>query len=248
MATEPNEVRRETLRRPLRELVADVELANNLLHELNRYLDQLRTHAPELLRVEALSDEPFIKYGFSALERASFSDMTNSNKLVAVRTELLRTITDKAQMINHYKNIRDDPRTAPMMTIMIVVSTEKFKKEAPQITAGQSGCDTQPDVPTLTCAPGAHRWNASPILNAAEPFEEPLILSVEDKVRPNKDDVLGRCMLPSQYVERRLDHKAINTRRFNLEKHVMVIEGEKIKEVKFASKIHMKYINPINGP
>ncbi|GKC93993.1 alpha-dioxygenase 1-like protein, partial [Tanacetum coccineum] len=27
---------------------------------------------------------------------------------------------------------------------------------APQITAGQSGCDTQPDVPTLTCAPGAH--------------------------------------------------------------------------------------------
>ncbi|GKE22112.1 hypothetical protein Tco_1433624, partial [Tanacetum coccineum] len=28
--------------------------------------------------------------------------------------------------------------------------------QAPQITAGQSGCDTQPDVPTLTCAPGAH--------------------------------------------------------------------------------------------
>ncbi|GKC35096.1 hypothetical protein Tco_1047480, partial [Tanacetum coccineum] len=28
--------------------------------------------------------------------------------------------------------------------------------QAPQIAAGQSGCDTQPDVPTLTCAPGAH--------------------------------------------------------------------------------------------
>ncbi|GJX66645.1 peptidase C1A, partial [Tanacetum coccineum] len=27
---------------------------------------------------------------------------------------------------------------------------------APQITADQSGCDTQPDVPTLTCAPEAH--------------------------------------------------------------------------------------------
>ncbi|GKE59900.1 hypothetical protein Tco_1510267, partial [Tanacetum coccineum] len=45
-----------------------------------------------------------------------------------------------------------------------------------------------------------------------------------------------------------LDHKAINTRRFNLEKHVMVVEGEKKKKVKFASKIHMKYINPINEP
>nr|GEY18016.1 transcription factor-like protein DPB [Tanacetum cinerariifolium] len=32
---------------------------------------------------------------------------------------------------------------------------------------------------------------------------EPLILSVEDRVGPNKDDVLGRCMLPLQYVDRR---------------------------------------------
>ncbi|GJY44451.1 FT-interacting protein 1-like protein [Tanacetum coccineum] len=61
--------------------------------------------------------------------------------------------------------------------------------------------------------------------SSAEPFEEPLILSVEDRVGPNKEDVLGRCMLPLQYVERRLDHKAINTRWFNLKKHVMVVEG-----------------------
>ncbi|GKA32249.1 hypothetical protein Tco_0718616 [Tanacetum coccineum] len=89
MATEPNEVRRKTLRRLHQELVVDVELANSLLHELNRYMDHLRTRAPELLRVEALPDDPLIKYGFSAFERASFSDMTNSNNLVAVRTELL---------------------------------------------------------------------------------------------------------------------------------------------------------------
>ncbi|GKE73090.1 hypothetical protein Tco_1535131, partial [Tanacetum coccineum] len=62
---------------------------------------------------------------------------------------------------------------------------------------------------------------------------EPLILSVKDRVGPNKDDVLGRCMLPFQYADRRLDHKAINTRRFNLEKHVMVVEGAKKNEVKF---------------
>ncbi|GKC47439.1 hypothetical protein Tco_1065161, partial [Tanacetum coccineum] len=82
----------------------------------------------------------------------------------------------------------------------------------------------------------------------AEPFEEPLILSVEYRVGPNRNDVLGRCMLRLQYVKRRLDHKAINIKRFNLEKHVMVVEGEKKKDVKFASKIHMKYINPISGP
>ncbi|GJY28731.1 hypothetical protein Tco_0404498 [Tanacetum coccineum] len=78
MATEPNQLRRDTIRRLRQELVADVELANNLLHELNRYLEQLRTRAPEMLKVEALPDDPLIKYGFSALERASNSDMTNS--------------------------------------------------------------------------------------------------------------------------------------------------------------------------
>ncbi|GKF20387.1 hypothetical protein Tco_0069025, partial [Tanacetum coccineum] len=104
MATEPEEVRRETLRRQRRELVADVDLANNLLHELNRYLKQLRAHAPELLRVEALLDDPLIMYGFSALEKATYSDMTNLANLVSTRIELLRTITDKQQMINHYKN------------------------------------------------------------------------------------------------------------------------------------------------
>ncbi|GJV05313.1 hypothetical protein Tco_1338882 [Tanacetum coccineum] len=57
---------------------------------------------------------------------------------------------------------------------------------------------------------------------AAKPFEEPLILSVEDRVGPNKDDVLGRCMLPLQCADRRLDHKAINIRWFNLEKMFMV--------------------------
>nr|GEY33493.1 protein ALP1-like [Tanacetum cinerariifolium] len=51
----------QTLRRLRQELVADVELANNLWHELNRYLEQLLTRALELLRVEALPDDPLVK-------------------------------------------------------------------------------------------------------------------------------------------------------------------------------------------
>ncbi|KAK1427123.1 hypothetical protein QVD17_15806 [Tagetes erecta] len=82
-------------------------------------------------------------------------------------------------------------------------------------------------------------WNEDLMFVASEPFEEPLILSVEDRVGPNKDEVLGRCAIPLQYVDRRLDHRMINSKWFNLEKHV-VIEGEKKKEVKFASRIHMR--------
>ncbi|KOM50774.1 hypothetical protein LR48_Vigan08g160100 [Vigna angularis] len=85
--------------------------------------------------------------------------------------------------------------------------------------------------------------NISPMSNedlmlvAAEPFEDPLILTVEDRVGPNKDEILGRCVIHLQIVQRRLDHKPVNSRWFNLEKHA-VVEGE--KESKFASKIHLR--------
>ncbi|GKE23745.1 hypothetical protein Tco_1435257 [Tanacetum coccineum] len=36
------------------------------------------------------------------------------------------------------------------------VQSQNHSSAASQITAGQSGCDTQPDVSTLTCAPEAH--------------------------------------------------------------------------------------------
>nr|GFB54330.1 hypothetical protein [Tanacetum cinerariifolium] len=87
------------------ELVADVELANNLLFELNRYLEQMRSHGPELLRVESQPDHPFIKYGFNTLERVSFADMTNLINWMAVKTELLRSTVDKEEMINRYRTM-----------------------------------------------------------------------------------------------------------------------------------------------
>lgn len=81
-------------------------------------------------------------------------------------------------------------------------------------------------------------WNEDLMFVAAEPFEEPLFLTVEDRVASNKDEVLGKCTITLQNVQRRLDHKPVNTRWFNLEKHVLV-EGEK-KETKFASRIHLR--------
>ncbi|KAK9290775.1 hypothetical protein L1049_008953 [Liquidambar formosana] len=81
-------------------------------------------------------------------------------------------------------------------------------------------------------------WNEDLMFVAAEPFEEPLILSVEDRVG-NKDEVMGKCTLPLQYVDRRLDHKPVNPRWFNLEKHI-IVDGEKKKDPKFASKIHLR--------
>ncbi|KAL8144598.1 hypothetical protein AgCh_002967 [Apium graveolens] len=82
-------------------------------------------------------------------------------------------------------------------------------------------------------------WNEDLMFVAAEPFEEPLILSVEDRVAPNKDEVLGRCAIALQHVGRRFDHKTPETMWFNLEKHIITPEGDK-KEVRIASRIHLR--------
>ncbi|KAI3782509.1 hypothetical protein L2E82_12558 [Cichorium intybus] len=81
-------------------------------------------------------------------------------------------------------------------------------------------------------------WNEELMFVAEEPFEEPLKLSVEDRSAPYESKVIGMCAIHLLSVERRLDHRAINTRWFDLDTDV-IIDGEKGKEVKFSSRLHM---------
>ncbi|XP_047956019.1 FT-interacting protein 4-like [Salvia hispanica] len=75
-------------------------------------------------------------------------------------------------------------------------------------------------------------WNEDLVFVVAEPFEEPLIMTVE-----NRDEVLGRCVVLLSTVVKRLDNKAVPAKWLNLERH----SGEALKkEVKFASKIHLR--------
>ncbi|GJR78059.1 hypothetical protein Tco_0148844 [Tanacetum coccineum] len=71
------------------QLEADVALVNNFLDMLTRYLEQMRSGGPEMLRVESLPDDPLIKYDFNILERSTLADMSNSSNLVAARNQLL---------------------------------------------------------------------------------------------------------------------------------------------------------------
>lgn len=52
MAIESNDVRRTTIRRLRVELVVEVELANNLLTQLTRYLDQMHSRGTEMEKVK----------------------------------------------------------------------------------------------------------------------------------------------------------------------------------------------------
>ncbi|KAK4415427.1 FT-interacting protein 1 [Sesamum alatum] len=84
-------------------------------------------------------------------------------------------------------------------------------------------------------------WNEDLVFVAAEPFEEHLVLTVEDQVHPSKDEVLGRISLPLTVFEKRLDHRPVHSRWFNLEKFGFgMLEADRRKELKFSSRIHLR--------
>ncbi|XP_074331538.1 FT-interacting protein 1-like [Apium graveolens] len=84
-------------------------------------------------------------------------------------------------------------------------------------------------------------WNEDLVFIAAEPFEEQLVLTVEDRVHPTRDDVLGMISLPLTMFEKRLDHRPVHSRWFNLEKFGFgALEVDRRKELKFSSRIHLR--------
>lgn len=84
-------------------------------------------------------------------------------------------------------------------------------------------------------------WNEDLVFVVAEPFEEQLVLTVEDQVHPSKDDVLGRLGLPLTIFEKRLDHRPVDSRWFNLEKFGFgALEADRRLELKFSSRVHLR--------
>ncbi|XP_073045140.1 FT-interacting protein 3-like [Primulina eburnea] len=82
-------------------------------------------------------------------------------------------------------------------------------------------------------------WNEEFMFVAAEPFDDHLIISVEDHVGPNKDEVLGRTFIPLSTVDRRADDRMIHSHWFNLQKPNST-EIEEPKRDKFSSRINLR--------
>ncbi|CAL9751233.1 unnamed protein product [Musa acuminata subsp. burmannicoides] len=87
-------------------------------------------------------------------------------------------------------------------------------------------------------------WNEEVMLVASEPFDEHLVLTVEDRVAADREEPLGRLVLPLSAAFTRTDHhKIMEPRWFSLAKPTASDEkagdGEK-KEHKFSSKIRLQ--------
>ncbi|CAH9105602.1 unnamed protein product [Cuscuta epithymum] len=91
--------------------------------------------------------------------------------------------------------------------------------------------------PTKTTNPF---WNEDLLFVAAEPFEDKLVITIESKT-PSKDDQVGRLTLPLSTFEKRLDHRTVDSRWFNLEKYGFgFLEGDKRHEHKFSTRLHLR--------
>ncbi|KAJ4965413.1 hypothetical protein NE237_017262 [Protea cynaroides] len=88
-------------------------------------------------------------------------------------------------------------------------------------------------------------WNDELMFVASEPLDELIIITVEDRIGPGKDEILGKLFLPVSVASQRLDpHKLPPARWFNLERHSPTEDSiavtEKKKEPKFSSKIQLR--------
>ncbi|KAG6606865.1 FT-interacting protein 1, partial [Cucurbita argyrosperma subsp. sororia] len=84
-------------------------------------------------------------------------------------------------------------------------------------------------------------WNEDLVFVVAEPFEEQLLITIEDRVHPSKEDVLGQISLALDAFDKRLDHRPVHSRWFNLEKYGFgVLEADRRKEHKFSSRVHLR--------
>ncbi|GJU54230.1 hypothetical protein Tco_1227944 [Tanacetum coccineum] len=93
-------MRLSILRRLRKELEIEVALANNLFDVLTRYLNQMRSHGPEMMRVSSLPGHLLTNYDLHTLQKTTRADMRNTNNLVEAMNELLRSIAEKKKFIN----------------------------------------------------------------------------------------------------------------------------------------------------
>ncbi|XP_011628870.1 FT-interacting protein 1-like [Amborella trichopoda] len=77
---------------------------------------------------------------------------------------------------------------------------------------------------------------------AAQPYEDRLMIMVEDRIGPGKAELIGKIAIPLTGTPSRIDVVSTPSRWFSLEKPTSVTEteAEKKKEVKFASRIHLR--------
>uniref|UniRef100_A0A0D9WBK7 C2 domain-containing protein n=1 Tax=Leersia perrieri TaxID=77586 RepID=A0A0D9WBK7_9ORYZ len=124
-----------------------------------------------------------------------------------------------------------------------LVPNEKGRPLAPCVVKIQLGGQTRRTRPQGSANPA---WNEEFMFVAAEPFDEPLVVTVEEKVAAGRDEPVGRVIIPvaAPYVPRNDLAKSIEAKWFSLSTVLTADEAAASEATKlktsFASKIHLR--------
>ncbi|KAL2488044.1 C2 calcium/lipid-binding plant phosphoribosyltransferase family protein [Forsythia ovata] len=108
-----------------------------------------------------------------------------------------------------------------------------------KVQVGNQVLRTRIASPTTSRSLSNPCWNEELIFVVAEPFEDYVLISVEDHLAPNGDELLARVALPVMNIERRLDDKPVISRWFNLDTHFSNLNESKVV-MRFASRVHLR--------
>lgn len=120
---------------------------------------------------------------------------------------------------------------------LIPADKSRLPNAAMRIQVGQQIRRTRPVAPSLN-----PMWHEEFMFVASEPFDEPIVITVEDRIGPNRDEPIGRVILPIQVAQQRFDHnKPVDSKWFSLAKpFTSAEENIEKKEAKFSSKVHLR--------
>ncbi|KAF8659337.1 hypothetical protein HU200_058540 [Digitaria exilis] len=151
-------------------------------------------------------------------------------------------------LANTRSKVYYSPKLAYLKVVAIaaqdVIPAEKGRPLAPTIVKIQLGGQirrTRPGQPQGSMNPV---WNEEFMFVAGEPFDEPLVVTVEERVAAGRDEPVGRVIIPvaAPYVPRNDLAKSVDSKWFNLSRAMSVDEAaaNKQHEKTFASKIHLR--------
>ncbi|QHO23484.1 hypothetical protein HN51_047193 [Arachis hypogaea] len=109
----------------------------------------------------------------------------------------------------------------------------RFPEFSAKVQVGNQVLRTRIAAPSATRSFSNPYWNEELLFVVAEPFEDYLLVSVEDRVGPGRDEVVARVALPVAAVERGIDEKPVTSRWFPID------DGNKLM-TRFGSRIHLR--------
>ncbi|OIW12637.1 hypothetical protein TanjilG_24570 [Lupinus angustifolius] len=117
----------------------------------------------------------------------------------------------------------------------------RFPQFLVDVQLGEQCLRTKNAAPSATRSFSNPCWDEELVFVVAEPFENELLVSVDDQVEPGRDVVVARMLLPVATIEKRAGDKPVTSRWFNLDRHFENVGDNNTKLMtRFNSRIHLR--------